>query len=132
MSSSAQLRFCDPRLSVGLMAEAAVLWTWLVRVELGSLMAHVRPGAVVANAVDGGVGVADGMERVGERGVAPIIHGFREQKDRTPIGSGLVAEHTDGEGDGVENRCMLITRLEDVERMVDEVEVGRETVEQDG
>ena len=113
-------------------AEAAVLGAWLVGAKLGGFVTHCGFGAVEADAVDGGIGIADGVERVDEGGVAALVDGFGEQEDGAAVGGGLLAEHVDGEGDGVEDGGLLVAGIEVVERAGDEFEVGGEAMQQDG
>lgn len=107
-------------------------WGHVHVAELLSFCASRGFGAVEADAVDGGVGVADGVERVDECGVTVLVDGFGEQEDGAAVGGGLLAEHVDGVGNGVEDGGLLVAGIEVVERARDEFEVGCEAMQQDG
>jgi len=100
--------------------------------KLLSFCTSVGLGAVEADAVYGGIGIADGVESIDQGGMAALVDGFGEQEDGAAVGGGLLAEHVHGERDGVEDGGLLVAGIEVVERARDEFEIGREAMQQDG
>lgn len=100
--------------------------------ELLSFCACVGFGAVETDAVNGGIGIADGVQCVHEGGMAALIDGFGEQEDGAAVGCGLLAEHIDSECDGIEDGGLLVAGIEVVERAGDEFEVRGEAMQKDG
>ena len=95
-------------------AEAAVrgagIERWLPHVaELTGFATGVRGGDREADAVDDRVGIADGAQRVGERGVAGAVGSFRQQEDGATVGRRLRAQQVDGEGESVERGGLPVT-----------------------
>jgi hypothetical protein len=67
------------------------------------------------DAVDDGVGVADGAESVFERKVAAAVEGFADEKDGAAVVGGLVAEEVDGEAKGVEDGGSVVAEADVVD-----------------
>jgi hypothetical protein len=69
----------------------------------------------VADAVDDGVGVADGAEGIFELEVAASVEGLADEEDGAAILGWLIAEEVDGEADGVEDGGAVVAEAEIVD-----------------
>jgi hypothetical protein len=68
-----------------------------------------------ADAVDGGVGVADGAESLVEGEMAAAVEGLADEENGAAIFGGLVAEEVDGEAEAVEDRGAVVAEAEVVD-----------------
>ena len=64
----------------------------------------------VADAVDDGVGVADGAEGFFEFEVAAAVEGFADEEDGAAVLGWLGAEEIDGEAEGVEDGGAVVAK----------------------